>query len=134
MLQSNPDGWSLTGQVLSLFSRCHQFECHKPQVHWRLTWPLTSGSRRISQCACKLTQTPTVNKYIYIYIYIYNNLAYEDQEKLGSQFEKSTKGTNFWLKWKTMKGQRILGSNEKQWPMKKKINGHRFGLKIIIFF
>jgi hypothetical protein len=33
-----------------------------------------------------------------------------------------------------MKGQRILGSNEKQWPMKKKINGHRFGLKIIIFF
>jgi hypothetical protein len=128
MLQSNPDRCSLTSQVLSLFFRCHQFECHKPQIHWRLTWSFTSGSRGISQCACKLTQTPTVNKYIY------NNLAYEDQEKLGSQFEKSTKGTNFGLKWKTMKGQRILGSNEKQWPMKKKINGHRFGLKIIIFF
>jgi hypothetical protein len=32
-----------SGQVLGLLSKGHQFESHKPQSYWRLTWSLTSG-------------------------------------------------------------------------------------------
>ena len=31
--RSNFKGYSSTGQVLNLFSRGYQFECHKPQGH-----------------------------------------------------------------------------------------------------
>ena len=37
------EGCSLTGQALGLLLKGHQFEFHKPQGHWRLTWSLTSG-------------------------------------------------------------------------------------------
>jgi hypothetical protein len=44
-LQSfNPEGCGSTGQALGLLPRDHQFESHKPQDHWRLTWLLTSRS------------------------------------------------------------------------------------------
>jgi hypothetical protein len=43
----NPEGYNLTGQVLSLFSRGHRFEYHKPQNHRRLTWSLTSGPMKL---------------------------------------------------------------------------------------
>ena len=33
----NPEGYNLISQVLNLFLKDHQFECHKPQGHWRLT-------------------------------------------------------------------------------------------------
>jgi hypothetical protein len=33
----------LTGQILGLFLIGHQFESHKLQGHWSLTWLLTSG-------------------------------------------------------------------------------------------
>ena len=39
----NSTGCSSTGQILSLLLRCHQFESHKSQDYWRLTWSLTSG-------------------------------------------------------------------------------------------
>jgi len=46
---------SLIGQTLGLFSRNHQFESHKSQSHWKLTWSLTSGpvglvEMRVSWC------------------------------------------------------------------------------------
>jgi len=41
--KENPERCSSTGQTLSLLIRGHQFESHKPQGHWRLTWVLTSG-------------------------------------------------------------------------------------------
>jgi hypothetical protein len=34
--------YSLTGQVLWLFYRDHQFKSHKTQGHWKFTWSLTS--------------------------------------------------------------------------------------------
>jgi hypothetical protein len=39
---SNYEGCNSTGQALGLFPRGHQFESHKPQGQWRLTWSLTS--------------------------------------------------------------------------------------------
>jgi hypothetical protein len=39
----NPERYNSTGQILSLLFKGHQFESHKPQGHWRLTWSLTSG-------------------------------------------------------------------------------------------
>ena len=47
LLKENPRRYSLTGQALNLLSTCHQFEFHKPQGHWRFTWPLTSRSMRL---------------------------------------------------------------------------------------
>jgi hypothetical protein len=38
----NSKRYSLSGQILGLFPRDHQFEFHKSQDHWRLTWSLTS--------------------------------------------------------------------------------------------
>jgi hypothetical protein len=38
----DPEGCSLTGQVLDLLPSGHQFESHKSQGHLRLTWSLTS--------------------------------------------------------------------------------------------
>jgi hypothetical protein len=38
----NIERCNLTGQILDLLSRGHQFESHKPQGHLRLTWSLTS--------------------------------------------------------------------------------------------
>jgi len=35
---------SSTSQILSLLFRNHQFESHKSQGYWRLTWSLTSGT------------------------------------------------------------------------------------------
>jgi hypothetical protein len=43
-LNLNHEGCSSTGQTLGLLPRGHQFESHKPQDYWRLTWSLTSGS------------------------------------------------------------------------------------------
>ena len=43
----NLEGWSSTSQTLSLLPKCHQFESHKSQGHWRLTWSLTSGLVRL---------------------------------------------------------------------------------------
>jgi hypothetical protein len=40
-------GCSSIGQAMSLFSRNHQFECHKPQGCWRLTWLLTFRALRV---------------------------------------------------------------------------------------
>jgi len=60
----NFKGCSSTDQVLNLFFRGYQFECHKPQGHWRLTWSLTSGSREISQSVRKLIRTSIINKKI----------------------------------------------------------------------
>jgi hypothetical protein len=34
-------GYNSIGQALSLLPRSHQFEYHKPQGRWRLTWLLT---------------------------------------------------------------------------------------------
>jgi hypothetical protein len=34
-------GYNSIGQVLNLLPRSHQFEYHKPQGRWRLTWLLT---------------------------------------------------------------------------------------------
>jgi len=39
-----------------------EFECHKSQDHWRLTWSLILGSREISRGAHKLTRRPTITK------------------------------------------------------------------------
>jgi hypothetical protein len=40
-------GCSSIGQAMSLFPRSHQFECHKPQGCWRLTWLLTFRALRV---------------------------------------------------------------------------------------
>jgi hypothetical protein len=42
--------YSLSGQVLSLLSRSYDFEFHKSQGHWRLTWSLISGPVRLVKC------------------------------------------------------------------------------------
>jgi hypothetical protein len=47
LVESNPKGCSSIDQVLGLLPKGHQFEAHKPQGHWRLTWSLTSGSVRL---------------------------------------------------------------------------------------
>jgi hypothetical protein len=44
---SNSERCSLTDQVLGLLSRSYQFESHKPQGHYRVTWSLTSGPVRL---------------------------------------------------------------------------------------
>ena len=38
---NNCDGCSLTSQTLNLLSGGHQFECHKFEGHYSLTWSLT---------------------------------------------------------------------------------------------
>jgi hypothetical protein len=53
------EGCNSTGQVLDLLSRYHQFESHKPQDHWRLTWSLISVSM-------KLVEMQTSYPYTYI--------------------------------------------------------------------
>jgi hypothetical protein len=40
---SNYEKYNLTGQVLNLFLKSQQFESHKSQGYWRLTWSLISG-------------------------------------------------------------------------------------------
>jgi hypothetical protein len=43
----NPERYGLIDQDLGLFFKCHQFESHKSQSHWKLTWSLTSVSVRL---------------------------------------------------------------------------------------
>jgi hypothetical protein len=50
---------NLTGQILSLLLKNHQFESHKSHGHQKLIW-LTSGYRKIDRGACKLTRRPTI--------------------------------------------------------------------------
>jgi hypothetical protein len=38
---------NITGQILDLLLKGHQFESYEPQGHWRLTWSLTSGPVRL---------------------------------------------------------------------------------------
>jgi hypothetical protein len=43
----NSEGCSLTGQIISLLSRDHQFESRKPQGYWKFAWSLTSELMRL---------------------------------------------------------------------------------------
>jgi hypothetical protein len=57
------EGYNLTGQILDLFFRGHQFESHKPQGYWRLTWSLILELvRLINRGVRKVTRTPTLIK------------------------------------------------------------------------
>jgi hypothetical protein len=49
IIKHNHKGGSSTGQILSLLSRDHQFESHKPQIHWRLRIRSETRCNRVPQ-------------------------------------------------------------------------------------
>ena len=54
----NLKGYNLTGQVIGLFSRDHQFELYKSQGHWIETYMVVNfKAREISRGTRKLTRT-----------------------------------------------------------------------------
>ena len=55
------EGYSLIGQTLDLLLKDHQFEYHKSQNYWKLTWSLTSESQEISWNTHKLIKISIIN-------------------------------------------------------------------------